>query len=635
MAEMGEVENNEVEEKDLDEDLMSPVDFWSYFSFLKKQWGVFSWIIREFTTTATRIWSAVLILSSFIAHALGMTLPSIVGQWIGYATRNQVDSALDMIAVFVFLCAVQQAFYYVSGVSLEYALGLNFCKVDHRMDEMFYAKPLVQHERHSARLNHATIDKGRWQTFNLFMLLVFQLIPVLFTIILSLTGLCVASFLVGKAATFVWLLYMVWSTYMNFQVGRRMDPIERLFRQINRDKTERWEKVHRVQTSGMAHRDTERLNVRMQSAMTEDRSFWIRMNGLANLRMLFLQRFFQAWVMVHCTYMIASHTWGVSAAFSLLMWTEAFAGNLWRISEIERNIGKSIMPIILMKEALEIPPAFDMNAGEELLRNGALSLAFENVSYSYTDSKNKQHEVIRNISFTLLKGSKTALLGISGAGKTTLMKLALQYDRPTKGVILVNGKPLPDLSHNSYISQVGYVPQNAEIFEDTLVENLLYAATPEQREELLKDNAQKLWEVMRSLEIDFGKRLIKGLKTRVGKNGLDLSGGQKQRVSLGAAILKDPRLIVIDEATSSLDSETEEAVQEGIKKALAGNVTALVIAHRLSTVRNQCDQFVFLRPLDEVAEGGTQVEAIASSFEELAALSPKFRALAARQHIVL
>jgi ABC-type multidrug transport system fused ATPase/permease subunit len=136
---------------------------------------------------------------------------------------------------------------------------------------------------------------------------------------------------------------------------------------------------------------------------------------------------------------------------------------------------------------------------------------------------------------------------------------------------------------------------------------------------------------MRTLQIDFGDRLVDGLDTRIGYNGIKLSGGQNQRLMIGAAALKEPRFMIIDEATSSLDATTERLVQDGLQKVLV-NCGALIVTHRLNTVRRICNRFVLIDRVD--GRGGT-VHAIANSFEELAEISPAFRLLAVDQGIKL
>ena len=175
----------------------------------------------------------------------------------------------------------------------------------------------------------------------------------------------------------------------------------------------------------------------------------------------------------------------------------------------------------------------------------------------------------------------------------------------------------------------GYIAQNPDVFDGTIRENLCYRVLGSDQVPADPD----LWELMRGLEIDFGKRLDKGLETKVGKHGLKLSGGQAQRLMIGAAVIGNPWFMVIDEATSSLDSTTERKVQRGLTKILSGNTSALIVAHRLSTVRHLCTKFVVLKPALEVRNGDSQVEAVGSSFEELYMTSPTFRQLADDQEI--
>jgi len=145
-----------------------------------------------------------------------------------------------------------------------------------------------------------------------------------------------------------------------------------------------------------------------------------------------------------------------------------------------------------------------------------------------------------------------------------------------------------------------------------------------------------LWKLMTLLQIDFKDRLTNGLDTVVGKNGIKLSGGQAQRLMIGAAVIRRPWLLVIDEATSSLDSVTEHEVQAGLATVLAGSATsALIVAHRLSTVRHLCTRFVVLKAANDVQNSESQVEAIASSFEDLYRESPTFRRLADYQGVTV
>ncbi len=570
-----------------------------------------------------------------LSVAILLIQPGVIGAAINYIAARDIVSVGWAIGIFVLCAALHHLLSHKEGGERESFLGLNMCRLDERITELLLAKPLGQHERHGSSLNYASIDKGKWKASGLMDIVTFQGMPAAIMCVLSLVGLWCISPLFGLLATLFACLFYVWSLWLNYKVGSNMYPVERKFRQINRKRVECWEKVQRVTTSGTAQTETRVMNDAMQDNMAKDRVFWMWFIGQFNLRAFLLQRLLAAVAMAYGAYMVYVGAWEVGYLFPLLMWADTLNSNLLLLSHVERQIGRDIVPVQLMIEALEIKPSFDVYAGTPLKRNGPLTVHFDNLSYSYTDERGKDHPVLSKISLAIQPGEKVALIGPSGAGKTTLMKLLLRYDDPTVGAVRINGLPLKDLDLVTYMRQVGCIPQSPVIFDNTIGENLLYGVTPEYREQLLANDATELWELMRSLKIDFGSRLDRGIHTFVGRHGLKLSGGQAQRVMIGAAVAKKPRLMVIDEATSNLDSTTEREVQEGLAAALSQGITALVVTHRLSTVRTLCNRFVVLRPIEDVQDGETQVEAMASSFEELASVSPTFRQLACDQGVTL
>jgi ABC-type multidrug transport system fused ATPase/permease subunit len=199
---------------------------------------------------------------------------------------------------------------------------------------------------------------------------------------------------------------------------------------------------------------------------------------------------------------------------------------------------------------------------------------------------------------------------------------------PTEGRILIDGVDLRDVDLGSWLTQIGYVAQQFEVFNGTIRYNLTYGLSEERKRTITDED---IWKMMRTLQIDFGDRLVDGLDTLIGFNGIKLSGGQNQRLMIGAAALKEPRFMIIDEATSSLDATTERLVQQGLEKVLV-NCGALIVTHRLNTVRRICNRFILL---DRVEGAGGSIHAVADSFEALAEISPAFRLLATDQGIEL
>jgi subfamily B ATP-binding cassette protein MsbA len=237
-------------------------------------------------------------------------------------------------------------------------------------------------------------------------------------------------------------------------------------------------------------------------------------------------------------------------------------------------------------------------------------IRFEDVSFAYETGKT----VLEGITFTAPAGSTTALVGTSGGGKSTLAGLVLAFHRPLSGRIQVDGRDLVTLRLHDYRSHLGVVLQDNFLFDGTIAENVSFS-----RPEATRAEVEAACRVAHCEE--FVSRFEKGYDTIVGERGVKLSGGQRQRVAIARALLADPRILVLDEATSMLDSESEALIQEGLQR-LRQSRTTFVIAHRLSTIRS-ADQILVIEK-GRIAERGTHAE--------LLKLGGRYRELYERQH---
>jgi subfamily B ATP-binding cassette protein MsbA len=238
------------------------------------------------------------------------------------------------------------------------------------------------------------------------------------------------------------------------------------------------------------------------------------------------------------------------------------------------------------------------------------SVAFENVNFEYDPGK----PVLHDVSFESQPGTVTALVGPSGSGKSTIISLISAFHDPTNGIIRVDGTDLSKAQLYSYRTQLGVVLQDTFLFDGSIRENVGFARPGATEEQIL--------EACRIARVDeFAEKFEKKYDTIVGERGVKLSGGQRQRVSIARAILANPRILILDEATSSLDSESEAAIQEGLHYLMKGRTT-FVIAHRLSTIR-RADQIL-------VVEAGRIVER--GTHESLYALHGRYWDLYTRQH---
>jgi subfamily B ATP-binding cassette protein MsbA len=237
-------------------------------------------------------------------------------------------------------------------------------------------------------------------------------------------------------------------------------------------------------------------------------------------------------------------------------------------------------------------------------------VVFEDVWFEY----NPGQPVLKGVSFHAPRESTTALVGSSGSGKSTLISLVMAFNRPTAGRLIVDGRDLATVRLLEYRSQVASVLQENFLFDGTIADNVGYAKPSATLDEIKQ--------ACRTAHCDeFISQFPDGYDTVVGERGIKLSGGQRQRVSIARAILANPRILILDEATSSLDSESEQMIQDGLRRLRTGRTT-FVIAHRLSTIRS-ADQILVLEA-GEIVERGTHAE--------LLALNGRYRQLYDKQY---
>jgi subfamily B ATP-binding cassette protein MsbA len=280
------------------------------------------------------------------------------------------------------------------------------------------------------------------------------------------------------------------------------------------------------------------------------------------------------------------------------------------IASIGTQITEAFAGLDRIREILNMQTEDEADAGKPSLGAIGGDIRFENVWFEY-------HEgipVLKDVTFHAAPGTTTALVGSSGSGKSTLISLVMAFNRPNQGRITVDGKDLMEVPLRSYREQLASVLQENFLFDGTIADNIGYAKPGSTREEIRHAAQTAHCE-------EFILKFPEGYDTIVGERGIKLSGGQRQRVSIARAILASPKVLILDEATSSLDSESEEMIQDGLKQLRSGRTT-FVIAHRLSTIRS-AEQIL-------VMEGGEIVER--GSHDELLARDGRYRQLYDKQY---
>jgi subfamily B ATP-binding cassette protein MsbA len=268
-----------------------------------------------------------------------------------------------------------------------------------------------------------------------------------------------------------------------------------------------------------------------------------------------------------------------------------------QMSNIGSQLTEAFAGLDRTEELLSVEPEDDPSIRVKDIGNIHGDVEFKNVSFAYDIGK----PVLNEITFSAPAGTVTALVGTSGSGKTTIAGLAASFLNPTEGIITVDGVDLSKISLRSYRSQLGVVLQDDFLFEGTIRENILFPRPQ-------ASDAEVLAAVKAAHVHEFTDRFDNGLNTLIGERGVKLSGGQRQRIAIARAVLANPRILILDEATSNLDTESETFIQESLRVLMRGRTT-FVIAHRLSTIR-QADQILVVEH-GRLAERGSHDELIA------------------------
>jgi subfamily B ATP-binding cassette protein MsbA len=293
-----------------------------------------------------------------------------------------------------------------------------------------------------------------------------------------------------------------------------------------------------------------------------------------------------------------------------LSFTALMAMPVVQLANIGTQISEAFAGLDRIREIRRMATEDQEDAGLAALPDVRGEVEFDDVTFEY----NAGVPVLKHVSFHAPAGSTTALVGSSGSGKSTLISLVMAFNRPQQGRVLVDGRSLSTVPLRNYRGNLGVVLQDNFLFDGTIAENIAYARPHASREDIKA--------VSRIAHCDeFVEAFENKYDTIVGERGVRLSGGQRQRVAIARAILANPRILILDEATSSLDSESEALIQDGLRSLRAGRTT-FVIAHRLSTIQS-ADQILVL-------EGGEIVER--GTHDQLLAVNGRYRQLYDKQY---
>ena len=363
--------------------------------------------------------------------------------------------------------------------------------------------------------------------------------------------------------------------------------------------TESLRNIELVKTLGLAQQEVERLN------NTTEKILKLELKKVRYLRSLsFLQgtavNLLRTGILFMMLYLIFTQRITVGEFFSLFIYSFFIFGPLQELGNIINIYRETEASLNNLEEILQIPPEPKPQAPVPL---GSLwSLEFENVSFQH---RTANRPAVREVSFGLSSGETIAFVGPSGAGKTTLVKLLVGLYRPETGLVRYNGIDAAQIDPDELRGQIGFVTQDTQLFSGTIRENLRFVRPD-------ASDAECLDVLHRAAADSLLARADKGLDTLIGEGGVKVSGGEKQRLSIARALLRRPRLLVFDEATSSLDSITEEEITRTIRDVgERADVMTILIAHRLSTVMHA--ERIYVLERGRIVEQGTHRDLLSST----------------------
>ncbi|MCG8385057.1 MAG: ATP-binding cassette domain-containing protein, partial [Cytophagales bacterium] len=300
-------------------------------------------------------------------------------------------------------------------------------------------------------------------------------------------------------------------------------------------------------------------------------------------------------VMWYGAMLVSEGSISIGDLLSFVLYTSFIGGSIAGLGDVygqlQRAIGASERVLEIMEEDAE---SDGLQKDNKLQLQGNIIL--NNVSFTYPGRQEVQ--VLKSLDLSVEAGQKVALVGQSGAGKSTIIQLIMRYYEQYQGQITVDGTPLNEYDLVAYRRNLGIVPQEVILFGGTIRENIAYGR-PGASEQEIKEAARK------ANALEFIEKFPGGLDTVVGERGIKLSGGQRQRIAIARAVLKNPALLILDEATSSLDAESELLVQEALNELMKDRTT-IIIAHRLATIRKVDKIYVISN--GQVVESGTHDE---------------------------
>lgn len=506
----------------------------------------------------------------------------------GYIIKLSIILVASYIARIVFQFLASYLSHYAAWHLVAYMRGLVYDKLQQLSFRFFQDKQTGQ------LMSRVVNDTANFEA------LIAHAVPDLFTNALIILGVVVILFIVNPTLALLSLFPIPFLIYTGARFAKRVLPnfreAQRALADLNADLQDNISGIREIQLFNQQRKELSKIQNKayrhIQALLNA-----LRLSAVFHPTVTFLSSI--GTVVVSSIGGIMALSGRVSAGdiVGFMLYLNMFYQPITALSHVIENIQQALAGAERVFEILETESEIKEKPNAIELRDVKGKVTFENVSFSY----DKKVPVLKNISFNIEPGQMVAFVGPTGVGKTTIMYLLVRFFDPDSGSIKIDDIDIRDVTLKSLHDNISMVMQDVFLFNGTIAENIAYGKEDATMEEII--NAAKI-----ACAHDFIMELPDGYNTYIGERGVKLSGGQKQRLAIARAVLKNAPILILDEATSSVDTETENKIQEAINN-LAGTRTILIIAHRLSTVK-RADKIIVLKE-GEIVEEGTHEELLA------------------------
>lgn len=478
---------------------------------------------------------------------------------------------------------------------------LNF-NIDERANDQTMSRMMMlsvgQHNNLNSNLKYSIINRGQHSLTSLVFMLVYEIIPTVSRTLIMTVAIFWLSSAMGAIVLCAIVIFTSITIWQNQIFGKKLKKLERMWNRESKFRNEVIQHINHVLVNAQEKKAEAEAHSKYGETVSFAKPVWLRFIFFSYLRSMIIIVARVAVIAIGAHY-VYNGQFSVGTIIVFWAWSSIALDGLWSIGNLHRQIIRMWVSIKRYCEFLAMETDVKIVSNPVVLHPLQGRIEVKDVSFTYNsrmpisslgdedeldlmrNEEKSEESVLQDISLTIEPGETVAFVGETGCGKTTLVNLIVRSSDPTTGQILIDGQDLRVIDLEKFRQKVGIVEQHVPLFDRSIRDNILYGLNGKAKDV----TEEELEQVSKVAQINrFWNKLEKGFDTLIGERGIKLSGGERQRIGIARALIKDPSILIFDEATSSLDARVEAEIRDAINEASQGRTT-IIIAHRFSTIR--------------------------------------------------